>query len=239
MKKGAIIGIIVGVIILVVLIAGAIGYFFINDVAQKTKIVEEFKQISELTNSEDFNIEEINEKTSNIVTNGKYAMVERAAKNYAHDLFNTASELKTMLEDEKMAGLLTASNYEEDGPEFVETKKYLSETKQKLEDGKTQMLGYLEESKINSYIEAETTDSYCTELYRQLLSEDIKMPETEKKQLETAIDKVISMLEIEEEVINFLIENNESWRVEGEQILFDSNTLVIKYNSFLTKLRIL
>lgn len=239
MKKGTIIGSIVGAIVLVVLIAGAVGYFFFNDVAQKAKIVEEFKQISELTSSGNIDIEKINEKTSNIVATGKYAMVERAAKNYAHDLFNTASELKTMLEDKKMAELLTANNYEEDGPEFVETKKYLSETKQKLEEGKTQMLGYLEESKINSYIEAETTDSYCTELYRQLLSEDIKIPESEKKQLETSIDKVISMLGIEEEVINFLIENKNSWQVQGEQIMFNSNSLVVKYNSFLTKLRIL
>lgn len=239
MKKGTIIGIIVGTIALVVLIAGAVGYFFVNDVAQKSKIVEEFKQISELTNSENLDIEKINEKTSNLVTTGKYANVERAAKNYAHDLFNTAAELKTMLEDEKMAKLLTASNYQEDGPEFVETKKYLSETKQKLEEGKTQMLGYLEEGKINSYIEEETKDSYCTELYRQLLAEDIEMPESEKKQLETSIDKVISMLEIEEEVINFLVENKDSWQVQGEQIVFNSNSLVIKYNSFLTRLRIL
>ena len=46
------------------------------------------------------------------------------------------------------------------------------------------------------------------------------------------------MLNIEEEVINFLIENKGKWKVQGEQVLFDSNSLVIKYNSFLTKLRI-
>lgn len=47
------------------------------------------------------------------------------------------------------------------------------------------------------------------------------------------------MLEIAEEVIDFLIENNGNWEVQGEQVLFNSNSLVIKYNSFLTKLRIL
>jgi len=64
------------------------------------------------------------------------------------------------------------------------------------------------------------------------------MSDAEKKELETSIDKVISMLNIEEEVINFLIENKGKWKVQGEQVLFDSNSLVIKYNSFLTKLRI-
>ncbi len=163
MKKGLIIGIIIAVIVLVAVLAG--GYFFVNDAKQKAKILETFAEIEEITKSGDFNIEELNEKTRTIVSSGKYAKVEKAAKNYASDLFNKAFEIKTMLEDEKMAQLLTASNYAEDGPEFVESKKYISETKQKLEQGKTEMLGYIEEGKINSYIEAETTDGYCVELY--------------------------------------------------------------------------
>ncbi len=237
MKKGLIIGIIIAVIVLVAVLAG--GYFFVNDAKQKAKILETFAEIEEITKSGDFNIEELNEKTRTIVSSGKYAKVEKAAKNYASDLFNKAFEIKTMLEDEKMAQLLTASNYAEDGPEFVESKKYISETKQKLEQGKTEMLGYIEEGKINSYIEAETTDGYCVELYQQLLSEDIEMSDAEKKEFETSIDKVISMLQIEEEVLNFLTENKGKWEVEGDQVLFNSNSLVIQYNGFLTKLRIL
>lgn len=237
MKKGLIIGIIVGVIVLVAILAG--GYFFMNDAAQKAKILETFAEIEEITKSGDFDIEQLNEKTNTIVSSGKYAKVEKAAKNYASDLFGKAFEIRSMLEDEKMAQILTASNYSEDGPEFVESKKYISETKQKLEEGKTEMLGYIEEGKINSYIEAETTDSYCIELYQQLLSEDIEMSDAEKKEFETSIDKVISMLEIEEEVLNFLTENKGKWEVEGDQVLFNSNSLVTQYNGFLTKLRIL
>lgn len=237
MKKGLKIGLIVGAIVLIIAIAG--GYFFFNDVMQKAKIVETFVEIEELTKSGDFDMEQLNEKTNTIVSNGKYAKVEKAAKNYAHDLFSKAFEIRALLEDEKMAQLLTASNYSEDGPEFVESKKYLTETKQKLEDGKTEMLAFLEESKINSYIEAETTDGYAIDLYKQLLAEDISMSETEKNELEESIDKVISMLGIEEEIINFLIENKGKWQVQGEQVLFNSNSLVTKYNSFLTKLRIL
>ncbi len=237
MKKGGKIAIIIGVIVLIIAIAG--GYFFINDQTQKAKIMEEFSQIEELTKSGDFNMDALNEKTSTIVATGKYGTVEKAAKNYASDLFNTAYEIRTVLEDEKLAKLLTANNYKEDGPEFTETKKYLSETKQKLEDGKTQMLSYLEEGKINSYIEAETKDSYSIELYRQLLREDIEISDKEKNELEQSIEKVQSMLKIEEEVIDFLIENKDQWRIQGDQILFNSNSLVVKYNGFLTKLRIL
>lgn len=237
MKKNVKIIIIAVVIILAIALVG--GYFFINDMKQKEKLVDELSQIEEMTKSGEFDMEKLNEKTSNIVTTGKYAKVEKAAKNYASDVFNKANEIKTVLEDEKMAQLLTASNYKADGPEFVETKKYLSETKEKLQNFKTEMFGYLEEGKISSYIEAETTDSYSIELYKDLLKEDIEMPESERKEMEQAIDKVASMLDIAEEIINFLVENKGQWQVQGEQIVFNSNSLVQKYNGFLTKLRIL
>ena len=237
MKKRIKIAIFLGIIIFIIVIAG--GYFFINDKMQKAKIIEEFAQIEELTKSEDFNMDALNEKTSTIVTKGKYATVEKAAKNYASDLFNTAYNIRTLLEDEKMAQLLMASNYEQDGPDFVESKKYLNETKQKLEEKKAEMLSYLEESKINSYIETETADRYSTDLYKQLLREDVEISEKERNELEKSIEKVESMLKIEEEIIDFLVENKGQWKVQGEQILFNSNSLVITYNGFLTKLRIL
>lgn len=237
MKKNVKIIIIAVVIVLAIALVG--GYFFINDIMQKGKLVDELSQIEEMTKSGEFDMEKLNEKTSNIVTTGKYAKVEKAAKNYASDVFNKANEIKTVLEDEKMAQLLTASNYKTDGPEFVETKKYLSETKEKLQNFKTEMFGYLEEGKISSYIEAETTDSYSIELYKELLKEDIEMPESERKEMEQAIDKVASMLDIAEEIINFLVENKGQWQVQGEQVVFNSNSLVQKYNGFLTKLRIL
>ena len=65
------------------------------------------------------------------------------------------------------------------------------------------------------------------------------MSDAEKKELESSIDKVVSMLDIETQVIDFLIENKGKWKVQGDQVLFDSNSLVIEYNGFLTKLRIL
>lgn len=232
-KIGSIIG---GIIVIVALI---VGYFYMNDAKQKTKIVEEFSEIEKMSKASDFSMEKLNEKTGNIVTSGKYAKVEKAAKNFASDIFKTAFEIKNILGDEKIKKILTADNYESDGPEFTETKQYLSDTKTKIESLKTEMLEFLKEEKINSYIETETKDSYCTELYRELLKKDIQMSDSQKKELETSIDKVISMLSTEEEVINFLVENKGKWRVQGGQILFDTNSLVTTYNGYITKLRIL
>ncbi len=237
MKKGLIIGLIIGVIVLVAIAGGA--YFFMNNFMGRAKVAEELSQIEEVTKSGKFDMQKLEKITGRTVATGKYAAVEKAAKNYAKDLFTKANEMRTLLQDEKLGQMLTASNYQEDGPEFAESKKYINEAKQKLQDGKAEMLGLIEEAKINSYIEAQTTDASCIELYKQFLAEDINMPESEKKELETSVDKIVSSLDIELEVLDFLTENKGKWRIEGEQVLFDSNSLVIKYNSFLTKLRIL
>lgn len=235
MKKGVKIAIVVGVIVLVIALAG--GYFFMNDAGQKAKILEEFAQIEELTESENFDMAALNEKTGTIVTNGKYATVEKAAKSYASDLFGTAFKIKTLMEDERLVKLLTAENYQEDGPEFVETKKYISETKQKLEDSKKEMLSYLEENKINSYIEAETTEEYYVNLYKELVTQDIEISDTERNELESSINMVVSLLDTAEEVIDFLIANKGKWEVQGGQIAFATNQLVETYNGFLEKLQ--
>ncbi len=235
MKKGVKIAIILGVIVVVIALAG--GYFFMNDIGQKAKILEEFAQIEELTSSENFEMAALNEKTDTIVTTGKYATVEKAAKNYASDLFGTAFKIKALMEDERLVKLLTAENYQEDGPEFVETKNYISETKKQLEDNRKEMLTYLEESKINSYIEAETTEEYYVNLYKELVTQDIEISDTERNELESSINMVVSLLDTAEEVIDFLIANKGKWEVQGGQIAFATNQLVETYNGFLEKLQ--
>lgn len=235
MKKGVVIAIIVGVIALAV--AGFAVFFFLNDATQKVKIMEEFSEIGEMAKKEDFSKEMLDEKTNTVVTEGKYATVEKAAKKYASEFFDVAFKIKETMEDEKMLNILTAENYQNDGPEFAETKAYLADMEKKIEDYRTEMFSFLEENKINSYIENETNDKSSRDLYKQLVTEDIQMSETEKEELETAMNKVKSLLEIANEVIDFLKENQGNWQVQGEQVAFVNNQLITKYNSFLSKLQ--
>ena len=40
----------------------------------------------------------------------------------------------------------------------------------------------------------------------------------------------------EEKIINMLKENNDSWQIQGNQIVFDSNKLIDEYNSYVNEL---
>ena len=142
--------IVISVLIVVAILVG--GYIFTKDIAQKNKLMDELAKMESITSDVNFEKSKLEERTNIIVTEGKYAIVEKAFKNYISDVYDTAYEVRDLLEDEKMTKLLTPENLKNDGPEFTETKQYLTNTKKQLTEKKESMISYLKEDKINSYI---------------------------------------------------------------------------------------
>ena len=153
MKKNIAIIIIVVAIILASIIGG-IAYFVISDLKQEEQLKTELAEISELVNTENIDFDQVNKKLNTIITKNDYAVVEQACKEYLSDNFNNIMEIAKILNDENITNSLTASNYKEDGPDFIKTKEYLSETKQKLEECKNKYYDLLTEEKAMSYIKA-------------------------------------------------------------------------------------
>lgn len=86
-----------------------------------------------------------------------------------------------------------------------------------------------------SYINDKNLDSYYTDLYKQELVGDIES-DNETEVVESAINDVIGILDIYEEVINFLVDNQNSWNVQDDTIEFTSESLQNQYNSLIDKL---
>lgn len=227
--------IVISVLIVVAILVG--GYIFTKDIAQKNKLMDELAKMESITSDVNFEKSKLEERTNIIVTEGKYAIVEKAFKNYISDVYDTAYEVRDLLEDEKMTKLLTPENLKNDGPEFTETKQYLTNTKKQLTEKKESMISYLKEDKINSYIEAETKDSYYINLYKELITDDIKTLEQEGNELNASMDTVMNLLNNVEETIDFLIANKGKWQIQGEQVMFNSNELVQTYNNLISKLQ--
>ena len=57
-----------------------------------------------------------------------------------------------------------------------------------------------------------------------------------KQEMEESINSIIDMLNVYDEVINFLIENKNDWTIEGEYIVFSNEQLNNQYNDLLLKL---
>lgn len=231
MKKKILI--IVGIIILIVI--GVIAYFVITDLQQEDKLTAELQEISNLVNSQDVDIDQINERLDRTVTRGDYAVVEQSFKQYLKDNFDVSMKIADILNDEKLTTILTADNYKQDGKDFIETKNYISTTRDQLETYKTEYKDFFTEDKVMSYINDKNLDSYYTDLYKQELVGDIES-DNETEVVESAINDVIGILDIYEEVINFLVDNQNSWNVQDDTIEFTSESLQNQYNSLIDKL---
>lgn len=231
MKKKILI--IVGIIILIVI--GVIAYFVITDLQQEDKLTAELQEISNLVNSQNIDIDQINERLDRTVTRGDYAVVEQSFKQYLKDNFDVSMKIADILNDEKLTTILTADNYKQDGKDFVETKNYISTTRDQLETYKTEYKDFFTEDKVMSYINDKNLDSYYTDLYKQELVGDIES-DNETGLVESAINDVIGILDIYEEVINFLVDNQNSWNVQDDTIEFTSESLQNQYNSLIDKL---
>ena len=231
MKKKILI--IVGIIILIVI--GVIAYFVITDLQQEDKLTAELQEISNLVNSQNIDIDQINERLDRTVTRGDYAVVEQSFKQYLKDNFDVSMKIADILNDEKLTTILTADNYKQDGKDFVETKNYISTTRDQLETYKTEYKDFFTEDKVMSYINDKNLDSYYTDLYKQELVGDIES-DNETEVVESAVNDVIGILDIYEEVINFLVDNQNSWNVQDDIIEFTSESLQNQYNSLIDKL---
>lgn len=221
--------------IIIVIAFVAIGYMVISDWRQEEKLNTELEELSSLTNAEEIDIEQIEERLNRTVTTGDYEVVERAFKQYLSDNFDNMIQIADILNDERMITLLTAENYEKDGPEFTETKKYLTETKQKLEELKNTYVEFYTEEKVMSYINDKGLDEYYVDYYKNEIVGDIASVE-EINIVESSIDEVVAILEKTEEVIDLLIENNGAWQVENGNIVFESDSLSNQYNELIAQL---
>ena len=231
MKKKILITI--GIIILIVI--GVIAYFVITDLQQEDKLTAELQEISNLVNSQNIDIDQINERLDRTVTRGDYAVVEQSFKQYLKDNFDVSIKIANILNDERLTNVLTAENYENDGKDFVETKNYISTTKDQLETYKTEYKEFFTEDKAMSYINDKNLDSYYTDLYKQELVGDIEN-DNDSEVVENAIDDIIGILDIYEEVINFLVDNQNNWNIQDDTITFTSESLQNQYNELIEKL---
>lgn len=227
MGKKKIIFIVIGIIILVLL--GIFGYMVVNEMNQTNKLIVEVDEISQMFNQTSIDYDAIEQKLTTNVSKGDYLVVEKAVKQYLSDGLTSMKELQEIVDDDRITTLLTIENYSEDGPDFVNTKEYIQNTRTTLENLKNQFISYTTQEKMDEYISDKGLDEYYIELYNELMGGD-KIMQSDIEELESSLDSIINMLDNTEIVIDFLIENKDSWQVQGENIMFFSNELVNEYN---------
>lgn len=136
---------------------------------------------------------------------------------------------------EKITTLLTVENYESDGKDFTESKEYITNTRETLEECKAKYTEFLTEEKAMSYINDKGLDSYYTDLYKNEFIGDMSTA-AQDTTVQTSIDEVITILNTSEEVLNLLSENQNNWEIDEENISFNNESLSNQYDELVNSL---
>ena len=228
--------ILIAIGIIAILIVAIIAFMAVSDMIQEKKLMEEFTYVDGLTEKEDHETDEIKEALERVITKGDYGKVETSYKQYLKDVYGNMENISKILDDEKITNSLTSENYKEDGPDFVTTKKYLTETKKSLEEGKNKYYELLTEDGAMKYIKEQNLDSYYEDLYKNEIKVYINQEERDDKTVEESINDVISVLSTSEKIINFLSENKGKWEIEEDSIVFETQKLSDEYDKLTSEI---
>ena len=216
MKKRFIITLVVVIALVLIVEIIAIGLY--NDFKQEGELISECKEIMDLSNAENLDTEKINEMLTRRISAEEYLQVEDALKEYLTARFQNVTRITEILNNEKLENILTIDNYKNDGPEFATTKEYIENTKQELQDLKKRYEELFTEETVMSYINNKNLDSYYVDFYKQELIGNLE--KSKDNIVEHEIDGIITILNSYNSVIDFLITNKNSWKIEGENIVF-------------------
>lgn len=225
--------IIIGVVILVLLVP--IIYGVVKDLKQEDTLKKELDTLYEVTNKEPIDRAEVNKILDRTVTTSSdYKKVEIAYKKYTRDCFTILTDIMDVLEDNRLVEVLTAENYQQDGKDFTETKKYLQETKEKLQRVITNYNEYFTEEKAMSYLD-KNLDSYYQDFYKDEVVGNLDKTK-EDDEVISSINDLITLIDQETDVINFLVTNKDAWTIEDSSISFTSDELIDAYNNLIGKI---
>ncbi len=224
--------------ILVIVCIAAIAFMVTSDLKQEEKLGKEIDSLYALLNNYPLDYESLDKQLSTTITTDDYAKVEKAIKDYSGDFVKCMKQFDTLINDDTLINAVNVENIKEDGPDFTNTKKKLSEAKTSLDTILTNFSGYLTEEVALSYIKDIKLDEYYTDLYKQYaLGDNLSEMESARDEIVKNLNDVKALIENEEETVDFLVKNKGSWEIENDQLAFYSESLNDQYNDIIAKIK--
>lgn len=182
---------------------------------------------------QDFTKEDWSIETTTI---GNYQRVEQSMKRYLKDYSDKVKKVAEIMYDEKLKSILSAENYQQDGPLFTNTLKYLTTTKEEFNQQMTDLMKLTNEETIELYMD-KRLPLYYQNIYKNYLLKGSFNNQRNKniKELKQSSEKMNQLLDQETEVINFLA-TCQSWTVKEDKIIFSREEDLATYNSMINKI---
>lgn len=116
----------------------------------------------------------------------------------------------------------------------LQKKKYLKETKEKLQRVIKNYNEYFTEEKAMSYLD-KNLDSYYQDFYKDEVVGNLDKTKDDDEVI-SSINDLITLIDQETDVINFLVTNKDAWTIEDSAISFTTDDLIDAYNNLIGKI---
>jgi hypothetical protein len=213
-----------------------IGTIIVVQRGQEEAYVKAMEEFRNAINSEKPDVDRINELTEETNSDGYFLYVEIAAKTYLHDVFVPFMTVQKMRkEDGLFKDGLTKDLIEKDQPEFEESLETISEMREQTKLVQAAADKLFDRDFALRYIESEELDERYVDMYIEQVQEIYEDQEM-KDDLAVFATYMNMQCNAYEEVINFLKNNNGSWHLENDTVVFKTTSLTNQYNQLLAKI---
>lgn len=225
--------VILTILLVLVIFVVAIGIVFGGRIINKAKLDRELENLV----SKDITSEDLSNSVS--VTSGDFAVVEQTVKEYFKEYSDLRKQFMDKVNDKKIQSILTPENYNQDGPEFMESISYINTTKEEFNSIADKLLDLLSKENIVARIENEDISDYYKDLYKGYFIENNDLSVTfQESYQDTVDDKTLmnNLYDNEIKILNFLTENKGHWEVLENKLTFDNQELANTFNEMKSNL---
>ena len=215
------------IVTILLILTVAILVIIIPSLLQREKLKQEAKALDAVLSEKEVNQEELDEILNRRVTKSGYVVVEDAYKRYSKDLHGVYVQIIEKLSDEKIKQILTIDTYKSDGPEFANTIAYIDQMKNDLKTLNESYYKTISNENVLSYLPEEFDENYVN-YYIEFTQNYVG--DNNSKTVEDSINSIISLLDKQLDILNFLKANKKQWMVSDKGLSFATEELTNTFN---------
>ena len=224
--------ILIGIGIIISIIVCLFGYFIYQDFKQEDILKREILLLS----NKDF----LNDNYSvTIKTSGDYAYVENAIKKFYKRLSDDIKSVNYYINDDELLDILSIDNIKKDGPKFNNSYQVLNRSRDKIGKALDDIILLCNEDNVKNLLDKDKVSDYYIDFYRKLMctEDDLKEFREVRENMEELVKDLNSFFDKIKEILDMLVQNEDSWVIEDGQLYFDKSDLVDKYNRLYGELK--
>ncbi len=223
-------------IFLFILFVLFVGYVIVDTSKQEKLLDNEISSLLEL----DLTKDSINK---NIVTKDEYAIIEKTIKDYLRDYSDNLKNYKDSIDNFDFNNMFSANNFDNDGPDFIESKGKLSKLKENLNSSLDNLVKYSSEEYIMKIINDKKLDSMYVSKYKEYMlgngaNSFNDTVNKEIKEIKDINEEFNNFLDDCYKLYDFMSNNRNYWSIDKEKniVYFDNDKLINEYNALLNKI---